>query len=274
MNRLRTEYFSSLLAHIAIQLNQFAFASDSGDHTGLSVYTTIRYLGGDYLANERHDHEKISVALVTPVTPVTPVTQVVAQAEPTEGAHIQTIEPAQSAANRFSTKACKDVARLALQIGFFWQMNEVGQKVGSLFGLALPGNIIGIALLLVLLMVGAVKVEWIDLGATILTRHMAFFFIPITVGVVGFSGLFKTHGFGIFGALAVSGLIGLVAAGWSIQAAQKIVKAKAMQPKPASAADAAAALAVGVEDKSMSKTDHQPGGKFGREGSPPKQRDY
>ena len=39
---------------------------------------------------------------------------------------------------------------------------------------------------------GIVKQQWISGGATLLTRHLAFFFIPIPVGLMGLIDVFVT----------------------------------------------------------------------------------
>ena len=147
----------------------------------------------------------------------------VATAEGTAGSDSNV--PTQAEPRRSLLPELKNLARLVLPVAFFWLVNELGHKLATVLSLPLPGNLIGIALLLILLAVGAVKIEWIELGGSMLTRHMAFFFIPITVGLMGFGELFKANGLGIFVTLFLSASIGIVAAGLSVQAAQKMLKA-------------------------------------------------
>lgn len=110
--------------------------------------------------------------------------------------------------------------KMGLQFAFFWFLNELGHRVTTLLSLPIPGNIVGIVLLFVLLLTGFIKVQWIELGGSMLTRHMGLFFIPITVGIMGYTELFKTSGTGILTVIILSACIGLVACGLSIQFVQ------------------------------------------------------
>ncbi len=48
----------------------------------------------------------------------------------------------------------------------------------------LPGNVLGLALLLVLLLVGAVRLHHVEGTADFLLQNMAFFFLPAMLGVL------------------------------------------------------------------------------------------
>ena len=110
--------------------------------------------------------------------------------------------------------------KMGLQFAFFWFLNELGHRVTTLLSLPIPGNIVGIVLLFFLLLTGVIKVQWIELGSSMLTRHMGLFFIPITVGIMGYTELFKTSGPGILTVIILSACIGIVACGLSIQFVQ------------------------------------------------------
>jgi holin-like protein len=77
--------------------------------------------------------------------------------------------------------------------------------------LPLPDNLVGMLLLFVSLTSGVIRLEWIEAGVSLLGRHLAFFFIPIAVGLMAFGNLFVGHGVAIAVALIVSALSG---AGW------------------------------------------------------------
>ena len=93
--------------------------------------------------------------------------------------------------------------KMGLQFAFFWFLNELGHRVTALLSLPIPGNIVGIVLLFFML-----------------TRHMGLFFIPITVGIMGYTDLFKTSGAGIVTVIILSACIGIVCCGLSIQFVQ------------------------------------------------------
>jgi holin-like protein len=83
--------------------------------------------------------------------------------------------------------------------------------------LRLPGNLLGMLILLALLSFRVVRLEWIQDAASILTRHLAFFFIPIAVGLIAFKEVFQQHGLAILCTLIVSATAGILICGLSTQ---------------------------------------------------------
>lgn len=104
-------------------------------------------------------------------------------------------------------------ARIAAQVAALWLISAGGSWIAAAFHLPLPGNAIGLTLLFVALCSGAIRPEWLDLGGGLLTKHLAFFFVPVTVGLMGFGAIFARSGFAIVATLLVSAIAGLVAAG-------------------------------------------------------------
>ncbi|MFU7514924.1 CidA/LrgA family protein [Clostridium sp. HCS.1] len=60
----------------------------------------------------------------------------------------------------------------------------VGELISKGFSLPLPGNIIGMIILLVLLFAKVIKVEKIESISTFFLDHLSFFFIPAGVGLI------------------------------------------------------------------------------------------
>jgi len=60
----------------------------------------------------------------------------------------------------------------------------VGELISKGFSLPLPGNIIGMIILLVLLFTKVIKVEKIESISTFFLDHLSFFFIPAGVGLI------------------------------------------------------------------------------------------
>lgn len=60
----------------------------------------------------------------------------------------------------------------------------VGEILTKLLNLTVPGNIMGMILLLILLCTNVVKLEMVDTVANFLLEHLAFFFIPAGVGLL------------------------------------------------------------------------------------------
>lgn len=99
------------------------------------------------------------------------------------------------------------------QVAVLWGFSAGGAALQTLFRLPLPGNVIGLVALFALLAAGVIKIEWLELGGGFLTKHLAFFFVPVTVGVMGFGPTFARAGAGIVAALLISTVAGLIVAG-------------------------------------------------------------
>ena len=113
--------------------------------------------------------------------------------------------------------AVKTACALLAQLVGLLILNQAGYAVASALHLPLPGNLVGMLLLLALLVTGALPLRWIEGSAALLTRHLAFFFIPITVGLIGFADLFLETGPAILMTLVLSAAAGICVVGLSAQ---------------------------------------------------------
>ena len=104
-----------------------------------------------------------------------------------------------------------------LQVVGLMALNKAGYVLVTLLRIPLPGNVLGMLLLLALLVSGVVPLRWIEGSASLLVRHLAFFFIPITVGLMRFADLFVDNGPAIVFTLIVSAAVGICGAGLSSQ---------------------------------------------------------
>ena len=96
--------------------------------------------------------------------------------------------------------------------------NELGHLCVNYLSLALPGNLIGMLMLLTLLSSGIVRLSWVELGANVLLKHLAFFFVPIAVGLMAFSSSLQTDGIAWLITLVVAAGAGILSAGFVTQA--------------------------------------------------------
>lgn len=89
----------------------------------------------------------------------------------------------------------------------------VGEVLSNFLGLPIPGNVIGMALLLIALMIGWIKEETIQEASDLLLSHMALFFVPAGVGVMLYFNLIQREWlpiafgtvFSTFAVMAVTG---------------------------------------------------------------------
>jgi holin-like protein len=118
---------------------------------------------------------------------------------------------------RAAARAARWLPLAALQIVGLWGLNSAGVWFVEKTALPIPGNLVGMVALYALLAFGIVKLAWFEAAGSFLIRHLAFFFVPITVGLMDAGGLFATHGFAILFILAASAGIGILLAGWVSQ---------------------------------------------------------
>lgn len=107
----------------------------------------------------------------------------------------------------------KSIGIFILQLFVLWLLNELGSLIVQWLHLPIPGNVLGMILLFILLLTGVIKLEWIDKASSFLLKHLVFFFIPITVGIMTLGSLFLQNGFSIIVILVISAVLGMVVTG-------------------------------------------------------------
>jgi holin-like protein len=120
-------------------------------------------------------------------------------------------------AMRGGVHAATTFVTLAGQVGLFWAIFAVSNLVVTRLHLRVPANIVGMLLLFALLCTGIVEERWVSPAAGVLTRHLAFFFIPVAVGLMDCGGLLWPVGHWLLPAIVVSSVAGMVVSGGLIQ---------------------------------------------------------
>lgn len=90
----------------------------------------------------------------------------------------------------------------------------VGEMISRGLDIPIPGNVIGMGLLLLALQTGIVKTAWIQEAAELLLSHMALFFVPAGVGVMVYFDLIRKEWLAIVVALVVSTFVVMAVTGW------------------------------------------------------------
>ena len=103
------------------------------------------------------------------------------------------------------------------QLGIILMLLWVGQTVQGMFGLALPGNVLGMLFLLILLVTGLLKLKHVERVTEVLLGHLSFLFVPSIVGVMTVAYLFKGNVIKIFIIIFVSLLVVMVTSGRTVQ---------------------------------------------------------
>ena len=107
--------------------------------------------------------------------------------------------------------------KIAWQTVLLWLVFRCGSYLVGVLHLALPGNVAGMLLMFGLLATGIVKPAWIEVGGGFLLKHFAFFFIPISVGLMAFGPLMRQSGLTLLAILMVSAAVGVLVTGIAVQ---------------------------------------------------------
>ncbi len=96
-----------------------------------------------------------------------------------------------------------------------------GKFFVEITGAKLPYSIIGLFLLLVLLMTGAVKAKDLKEVGDFFNKNIAFFFVPAGVAVMAYAGLLVSYFWTLLLSTVISIIVVLVATGWTHQFLRK-----------------------------------------------------
>jgi holin-like protein len=125
--------------------------------------------------------------------------------------------------------------RLTLQIAALASIFRLGSVIVEGLHLPVPGNVLGMLILFALLCCGLVKETWIAEGAGLLTRHLSFFFVPIVVGLMDWTGPLIESGPRLLVVLVGSSLAGLFVTGRVVQLLGRKPSQLARAPRQAEA---------------------------------------
>ena len=94
-------------------------------------------------------------------------------------------------------------------------MQFVGEVIAHVSGLPIPGNVLGMGLLLVALLLGWIEEKWIQEASELLLSHLALLFVPAGVGVMVYFDLLRREWLPITVALVVSSFAVMAVTGWT-----------------------------------------------------------
>ncbi|OLN22555.1 murein hydrolase regulator LrgA [Domibacillus antri] len=95
------------------------------------------------------------------------------------------------------------------QIFLLTLLYQLSVVIVTFLHIPIPASVFGMIVLLVLLSKGLIHMHYVEKGAAFLNKHLAFFFIPIAVGLMAYGGLIKTDGLALIVMIAGSSIIGL-----------------------------------------------------------------
>lgn len=87
---------------------------------------------------------------------------------------------------KYAEDRMKKIFKIAVQIAIIYTIYWAGNLVSSLMShiIVIPGNIIGMVILLVLLTANILKLSMIEETSSFMLKYMGFFFVPLSVGIM------------------------------------------------------------------------------------------
>ena len=116
----------------------------------------------------------------------------------------------------------RQALRLTFQFTILVAVSQLAELAIAAFQLPVPSNAVGMLVLFLLLRCGVLHLEQVNIGAAVLVRHLAFFFIPIAVGLMAYRELLATNGLALLFIIATSALVGMLAAGLVAQLLKRL----------------------------------------------------
>jgi len=100
----------------------------------------------------------------------------------------------------------------------------LGLVITEVFNLIIPGNIVGMIILLILLLTKGIDIKAIENTANFFLNHLAFFFIPAGVSLMNSFGIIKENWIGILFVSIITTFIIFVVTGKTVEYIQKLKK--------------------------------------------------
>lgn len=114
--------------------------------------------------------------------------------------------------------------KLLRQLGIVLSIAFLGDFFSRTFNLPIPGNVLGMIILLCLLLFKIVKVEMIDDISDFLLGYLPFFFIPSGIGLISNLDLLKDKGLAILLICTLSTIITIIVTGLTVQFVKRRLK--------------------------------------------------
>jgi holin-like protein len=102
----------------------------------------------------------------------------------------------------------------------------IGEFISRVVHVPIPGNVLGMIILLLALLMGVVKLEQVEKAADTLIGKLSLFFVPAGVGVMLYFDIISKYALPILGTTVISTLLVLVVTG---HVTQLFIKNKAKE---------------------------------------------
>ena len=107
--------------------------------------------------------------------------------------------------------------KLVRQLSIILIILFIGELSHKLFNLPIPGNVIGMLILVICLCTKIIKLEWIEDVSNFLLNHLALFFLPAGVSLISCFKILAGKWMPLLYICLISTVIVIVVTGWSVQ---------------------------------------------------------
>ncbi|MFP3393103.1 CidA/LrgA family protein [Brevibacillus sp. SIMBA_040] len=107
------------------------------------------------------------------------------------------------------------------QVAFFIVVSIIMNALVSILGWKIPGSLLGMFVVFLLLQSKALRLEWIETGASWLLAELLLFFIPPSVGIISYQSLMLHEGIQIFLVIAFGTAFVMICSGLVAQSISK-----------------------------------------------------
>ena len=118
-----------------------------------------------------------------------------------------------------------------LQIGIVLGICLAGECISALLPFILPGNIIGMIVIFILLLVRVMKIDHIRQKAQFLKQNMAFFLVPSSVSIIQHTELLKEILIPLLVISMVSTILTFLATAFAVSLTMKLTQKKKTIPQ-------------------------------------------
>jgi holin-like protein len=123
------------------------------------------------------------------------------------------------------------IIQIIFQIVILTCFYLAGITIQHYFSLSIPGSMIGMLLLFLALVTKMIPVRFIETGSAFLLKHLPLLFLPVTVGILQFLGLFAGKGILLILITLISTIMVMVFSGLI---GQRLVRRKEVKQKSCS----------------------------------------
>lgn len=118
------------------------------------------------------------------------------------------------------------ILKILKQLAIIFFITFLGEALSKLLNLPIPGNVIGMLLLLIALLSNIIKPESIEEVSNYLLNNLAFFFVPASIGILGCADILKGNVTKILIVCVISTSLVLVVTAYTVQFLTKLLEKK------------------------------------------------